>query len=613
MKPEFISTRWIEGPVFWAAFFAAGALLLPAYAPAASFRADTSVDESRCRVVFSWSDTRQTGPSADELPAAATHSGEAIQVAFERPIDADAVDTLPMRLPGCVRSVMRGNNFVELATPSPTEFRVAKADGQVIVDIVKPLAAPPAEMTGDNLMEQVEEALNAGRLDALADLMDEHGAAKFEERPLLAASAFTALQRRDEALEWMARAENKTPLRLDELLHLASLHHKLAPEGNAPAHTSNLVTLLVAALKNAPEERRGEIAFSLIELKADEAALPLLLQLANELGGDWVFAYAEAGKRLGRDEEVTRFWAARAKLPDLSPSEKRDIGFLLLEDNKQAAIEVFRELANTEPPDGQNVSQLLFLWGPRPGREARDWLVARGRAAQDAERAGWMRHLMNLGAAEDATAVVEGTVPHHTGVLDIYLEALAETKDGPAAANAIRQHLAAENRVERLEHFAEVAEGLDEYAIARDVRLKLIGLEPNAPRHLKALGYAEANLKHWPAAGEYLKRYLEKEKGDWEVNYQYAEAAFILENFQEARTYYSRTLEMMKDVQTPPFNLRVARANCLNRLGQEQESVSAFEGLLAERPRDSSVRVSYIAALMEQGKYHRAKELLGQP
>lgn len=613
MNAEKKLLRARTGPALFAAALAAGALIAPAPVSAETFRADTSIDETHCRVVFSWSGTPQAGPSTDELPAAATHAGEAVQVAFDQTIDAQAVDALPARLPGCVHRVLSGERFVELEAPAATEFRVAQADGQVIVDIVKPPAPPTTGLSAHAFIEQVEEALDAGRLDTLAALLEHNGTSALDSRPLLAATAFSALKQRAAAVDWMVRAQEAPGLSLDEKLHLASLYLQLPDDGSPAAPVDRVVNLLTDALKSAHANRREEIVHTLLALKADAAVLPDLLKLANDEGGDWVFAYAETAKRLGLDDVVERFWAARAKMPDLSTAEKRDIGFLLLESNKPAAIEVFRELADTEPPSGENVNQFLFLIGPRPDRQVLDWLVARGRASQDAARAGWMRHLLDLDAAEDAAAVVAGSVPTHPGVLDVYLEALAHLEDGPAASSAIRRHLPDETRIERLEFFASMAEGLNEYGTAREVRLRILDIEPERVSNLKALGYAEINLKHWPAAAEYLKHTLAREDGDWEIHYHYAEVQFILENPGEARTHYAQALDKMKNPRESDFEQRVAQAKCLSRLGQKEASVDAFEGLLAERPRDDTVRVSYIAALMEQGNYLRAKEVLGLP
>jgi len=609
MIKQITFSRWLPGTAAVALF--ASALALPA--SAAPFRADTSADETRCRVVFSWSETRQTGPAAEELPAAATHAGLAVQVSFDQSIDIDAVDTLPARLPGCVDRVQSGERFVELKAPEATEFRVAKTQDVIVVDIVKPQPAAAPAIEGETPAERMENALDAGRLDTVQEILDHENAAWQSERPLLAATAYTALKRRKAALEWMARAEKNDGLAVDEMLHLASLYLKLGREGAPTADFGPLASRLAGSLEGAPAEDQREIAHALIDLGADALALPGLLKLAESEGGDWVFAYTEAAARLGKHDEVARFWAARARLPDLSKKEKRDIAFLVLETDKQAALGIFRELADSEPPGGENVGQLLYLWGDKPGDEATGWLAARARAAKGDDRAGWLSHLMNLGASALVIAVVGEVPPRHAEILHVYLEALALTGDGPAAAAAIRENLAAENRVSRLQYFAGVAEGLNEYGAASDVHRKLLTLEPNEPRHQKALGYAEMNLKHWPAAAESLKNYLDKEDGGWLVHYQYAEVNYILDNASTAKTHYALALDKMKTEAGESFKLRAARAKALSRLGHEKEAESAYEGLLVERPRDTEVRISYIAALMEQGNYRRARELLARP
>src|SRR6185436_14800649 len=94
------------------------------------------------------------------------------------------------------------------------------------------------------------------------------------------------------------------------------------------------------------------------------------------------------------------FWQSRASLASVTTEEKRGIAFRSLEaGEKSVAEKILQELARNEPPEGPDVAQLLFVWGPRPKSDQLNWIEARARAASEPERQGWMEHLVNLGAA----------------------------------------------------------------------------------------------------------------------------------------------------------------------------------------------------------------------
>src|SRR4051794_22860374 len=95
--------------------------------------------------------------------------------------------------------------------------------------------------------------------------------------------------------------------------------------------------------------------------------------------------------------------------PRLPVTERRGYAYRLLETGARKPAEAaYREIAATEPPDGPDMRQLLFLWGPRPGAESLDWIEGRYRAAKTAhDRRVWIGYLADLGGAVRAVAVIE--------------------------------------------------------------------------------------------------------------------------------------------------------------------------------------------------------------
>jgi len=320
------------------------------------------------------------------------------------------------------------------------------------------------------LISLVETALASGKLDTLKNIFEKRGNGFLDQRPLLAATAYIKLKNWQEAQIWLDRAEIKGPMTQEEIIHTASLVTELNASPTVKRPTQGIVKLLaVEAQKNTTSTaKRKEIAYILLDLKAHEAALPTLKTLAQTQGGDWVFAYSESLARLGRKKESTEFWASRAKMKDLKDQEKRDIGYLLMESrNLAAATEVFQELANSAPPESKDVEQLLYLWSPHPEQYSLDWLVARGRSSEGETRAHWMKHLIDFENGKEAIRVVGDKIPTHPKVLDRYLEALTIIPDAPRAGEVILLQLQTEKNAERIAYFGSLADGLDQFEVAR--------------------------------------------------------------------------------------------------------------------------------------------------
>src|SRR3989454_1464200 len=152
---------------------------------------------------------------------------------------------------------------------------------------------------------------------------------------------------------------------------------------------------------------RGKYLRLLIEYGGDSLALFVLRQFADEDLDEWIQVYEETLARLNRKRELIDFLRDRGNRAAVSDRERRSIASRLLElGDKGSAEQELLKLAAAAPPDSPDVSQLLYLWGPRPGVAALDWLEQRGRSAPAASRGPWMRHLINAGAASRAVRLV---------------------------------------------------------------------------------------------------------------------------------------------------------------------------------------------------------------
>ncbi|AWK89181.1 tetratricopeptide repeat protein [Azospirillum thermophilum] len=125
-------------------------------------------------------------------------------------------------------------------------------------------------------------------------------------------------------------------------------------------------------------EEEQAIAFALLDRKAYRAALPVLRARAERLGGEWLFAYADAARKAGAVEELASLLEAQLADPALDPAGREQRAFLLLEAGGPArALPVLKRLATgslSGPWDGLYRDALTKL-----GRKAelRQYLVAR--------------------------------------------------------------------------------------------------------------------------------------------------------------------------------------------------------------------------------------------
>ena len=354
----------------------------------------------------------------------------------------------------------------------------------------------------------------------------------------------------------------------------------------------------------------------------EAAALPYLRRFADSSGSQWVFAYEDALRKAGRREELLAFWRTRAARPDLPHSERRSVADRMLEaGQKELAEQVLLEMARHAPPESSDVSQILFLWGPRPAPAALDWLEARARASSGAARAAWLNHLTNAGAPRRAIAVMVGQEPPpRSAPLDAYLNALVAAHDGAALSAVLDRAAGLENDPQRLRRFGRLALELGQNAAARKAYGKLLSVAPSDPEALRRLGVLTYSAADYSAAKGYLARYLSLGDGDYESNYYYGELLLREKGRGAAQTYYERALRQIEralpQIDRSPqtaFAVRVTRAQLLYRMGRGEESLAAFETLLGQRPRDKNLRADYAAILLDQGRREAAQRILSMP
>jgi hypothetical protein len=165
------------------------------------------------------------------------------------------------------------------------------------------------------------------------------------------------------------------------------------------------------AAATTPSERNAAVSI-LLELKAYPEVVPALRQLAEQNPVKWVAVYSEAAAAAGRRAELPAFWHETAMKPAVPADLRRQLAFRLLEvGDKPLGEQVFRVLAAAAPPQNPDVRMLLYIWGPRPSPDQLDWIEARARRASGAEKAEWMKTLVDRGAPGRAVAAYRASSP----------------------------------------------------------------------------------------------------------------------------------------------------------------------------------------------------------
>ena len=363
---------------------------------------------------------------------------------------------------------------------------------------------------------------------------------------------------------------------------------------------------------------RESLLYTFLESADDAEALPYLREFAEAYGGDWLFGYEEALVKLGRRDEVLAFMRARLTDPNLTDEARQAIAFRFLEAGRKDEAEVlFRVLADGRAAGHPAVQQLLFLWGPRTVPANLDWIEARTKAApRGSERAGWIEHLVNSGGIDRALAFIDTLAA--AGEMDgptfeAYLGLLGATGDRDRVAAVIEDKLGTETNPVRLRRYGRMAQenGLTAAALAAYERV--LYDKPDDAEALRAAGLSALALGRHALAHERLSRHHANNAGDYESHHGLALAAAGLGCTQLADFQFVRALELVEAASGPSYDMRLARANILRRMGRIDDSIAAFETLNAERPSDPGVRADYADLLLESRLYDRAGKILAIP
>jgi tetratricopeptide (TPR) repeat protein len=394
----------------------------------------------------------------------------------------------------------------------------------------------------------------------------------------------------------------------------------------AARRPGDAVPLLVAKAgrANRAREVREQALHALVEIGDQRTLLPALRDAARELGDPWPDSYQDALERFGRNDELVAFLRDRAQQKGLPLEKRREYAYdVLARADRETATAVFAALAETDAPDGEDTGELLALWGPEPPAAAFDWLAGRAAGANDdTERAAWLGHLIDLGAAERALEIARAaeTRPRSDALVRVEVDALALLERHDELAMLIERVARATTDPDRLAEYGRMAMDAEHVETARTAYERLLVVSPNHPVGLRQMGIVEHLSADYRKSAELLRRYLQhpsrNTKDDWEAYYYYGLDLGEIGPREESRQTLETALKVMAGVNGDSGDIDYskvhAQADVLNRIGRRSEAMALYEGLLRDKPRDVALRADYVDWLLVWGERARAAAILSE-
>lgn len=356
---------------------------------------------------------------------------------------------------------------------------------------------------------------------------------------------------------------------------------------------------------------REAMIVSLVQAGRYEEVWPALKKASLESASGFS-TLRTAALALGKLDALAEVALQRGSDARLTGPERRDAARVLLElGRKGSAALIFQELLVDRAPDDALMSELLFIWGPRPDADALNWLTERVTSSNPAQRAAWMDMLIDLGGAHRIVQVAGSrNVPWRGEARFAHLRALAELgqwSDFGVVADAIAIE---ERDVSLLVKAAAFAERAPDLRKADALWTAVLQLDPANGAAIRAVGLSAYRRKDWIQARMLLERDVKRQPHDWETTFALGESLKALGDAPQANRYYEATAKILARAEKPDARQALMMAIIAGRLGQFEQARSRFEELLETRRGDPEILAEYASLLMSRGMYSEARKLL---
>lgn len=383
-----------------------------------------------------------------------------------------------------------------------------------------------------------------------------------------------------------------------------------------------LLAYLPSAIQRAPKRDQAEARLHLLLDLAPPEKMPAfslaaLAQAADQWGGDWNSAYEEALLKLGRRDDLRQRVQRTALDTNVAADARREAAYRLLELGARPEAEAaFLALAANGASTSPDVQQLLYLWGPRPGPAALDWIETRARRARGPEQAAWLQILQERGGLTRLLALANAdpnALLDSPRQLEDLISALTDANRRTEAANwLIRASQRAGTKLDTQYALLESAEAGNLQEAARDILRRMAALAPNDRELLRRqAGEAYAAGRRADALRLYAG-YLKDGPGDIESYFNYGELLGSQNKKSEARKYYVRALILAERQRKPNRDLRRIEAWALLRLDRKSEALAAADRILADFPREPDLATDLASLALEAGDDKRAERFLNR-
>ncbi len=372
--------------------------------------------------------------------------------------------------------------------------------------------------------------------------------------------------------------------------------------------TRALAAFLTEQLQRKMTQATLVSRLSLLVETAPDHAKDVLKKPAISKGGVWADAYQAALRGPSDNKQMSAFLIARAAQAGASSEEKRNAAQQLLAlGRKNDAVSIYLKLAD-KLPDSADMQQVAFLWGPRPGAKAIEWLAGQVIAAKGDSRKKWIARLSDHGGAAELVKLVEkGQVSPEEGGVH-YLSALSTAGRVDALDRELRAALARPGSDPSA--IASLAEQWGRRDVALQAWASVVQRNADNPSAHRGLAYAFLDNSRFTDAVRHFQKFFEKASGDYSDRFAYAEALNATREQTAAQVEYRAAEKLINDIKAPTYRDRMTAALISQRLNQPDQSKSAFEQLLIERPKDTELRETYAEVLLALGENARAKAVL---
>jgi Flp pilus assembly protein TadD len=440
------------------------------------------------------------------------------------------------------------------------------------------------------------------------------------------ATAYLRAGKYAEAVELTRDARLKSKASGD--IYLESLY-KAAKNNNKYAEelTTHISELLKD--KSLPEKRKQELVFALIDHGRADIAETVVASYARA-GGDgsnvWASIYEGILRKAGRSEDLRDFWMERLTT-GISEDTRRNIGFGLLESGfRTDAAGVFRDLAATGGPANKDLSQYLYISGPRPASDVVEWLVGRfNNSGDNFEKVAWLKHVSNTGDDARVIELVNANpdLLDDESVADVYLSSLVRQRgalgDAKVRAN-IEKLIEITNTPKVLNKYASFAEQLSYPDLARRSYLKSLEIDPKNLQANLGLGVFAFGRADYSEVKKYLGQYTTlRSAGTPPENQAYLGYFYFAEANnrngskkirQQYANHYQEAIALIdaEGVKTP--EMLSVKAQSLIRLGKTKEGFEQFKTAREQYPDNGVLKADVISAHIENLNYEAARQEL---